>query len=375
MRIKTCDEVLNKLLEIGDSVGNPDDIDVYWKRTDKANLEYARKRGVSEYITFAGLGRVDNKRWPTGAREGSKNAERGAYTPRSLASLCKFLEREFKDCGDCLFVSGDGRALNDIVVENGKVVLVFGRATGCFTRESVENEETNMKKLNITKEQFNRSSYFRNKYGKLEYVSESGKLFKTNKGKVLMFKESIKDIAPGIQDWGTTVYIEELGAELDWKEVFGFVKADCRLYPLLEEDIGVKPYKEPSDRQIRNWIKTKPENFIDYLKEFGYYDYANGTDRDDLEYESTRRSARRFNERTAMTAKEAEKQLRAIGDNDPDSIIWILGDILRGVAENCDETLAYDIVNSVNEPKLAQLTMAIFQDIWDGRLNDGDYED
>jgi hypothetical protein len=98
----------------------------------------------------------------------------------------------------------------------------------------------------------------------------------------------------------------------------------------------------------------------------------------ELARESTRRarrSARRFNERTAMTAKEAEKQLRAIGDNDPDSIIWILGDILRGVAENCDETLAYDIVNSVNEPKLAQLTMAIFQDIWDGRLNDGDYED
>ena len=189
MRIKTCDEVLNKLLEIGDSVDNPADIDVYWKFTDKASLEYARKHGVSEYITFAGLGRVNNKRWPTGAREGSKNAERGAYTPKSLASLCKFLEREFKDCGDCLFVSGDGRSLNDIVVENGKVVLVFGRATGCFTRESVENEETKMKKLNITKEQFNRSRYFKNKYGELEYVSESGKMFKTNKGKVLMFKE------------------------------------------------------------------------------------------------------------------------------------------------------------------------------------------
>ena len=49
-----------------------------------------------------------------------------------------------------------------------------------------------MKKLNITKEQFNRSRYFRNKYGELEYVSESGRLFKTNKGKILMFNESIK---------------------------------------------------------------------------------------------------------------------------------------------------------------------------------------
>ena len=65
-----------------------------------------------------------------------------------------------------------------------------------------------MKKLNITKEQFEKSRYFKNKYGTLEYVSESGKVFKTNKGKVLMFKEAIKDFAPGIQDWGTTIYVE-----------------------------------------------------------------------------------------------------------------------------------------------------------------------
>ena len=51
-----------------------------------------------------------------------------------------------------------------------------------------------MKKLNITKEQFNKSRYFKNKYGTLEYVSESGKIFKTDKGKVLMFKESFTDM-------------------------------------------------------------------------------------------------------------------------------------------------------------------------------------
>ena len=47
-----------------------------------------------------------------------------------------------------------------------------------------------MKKLNITKEAFEKSNYFKNKYGTLEYVSESGKVFKTDKGKILMFKES-----------------------------------------------------------------------------------------------------------------------------------------------------------------------------------------
>lgn len=51
-----------------------------------------------------------------------------------------------------------------------------------------------MKKLSITKEQFEKSRYFKNKYGKLEYVSESGKVFKTSKGKLLKFKESTKKL-------------------------------------------------------------------------------------------------------------------------------------------------------------------------------------
>ena len=50
-----------------------------------------------------------------------------------------------------------------------------------------------MKKLPITKEAFEKSKYFTNKYGKLEYVSESGKLFKTDKGKIMKFKESVSD--------------------------------------------------------------------------------------------------------------------------------------------------------------------------------------
>lgn len=51
-----------------------------------------------------------------------------------------------------------------------------------------------MKKLPITKEAFEKSKYFNRKYGKLEYVSESGKLFKTNKGHVIKFvNESEED--------------------------------------------------------------------------------------------------------------------------------------------------------------------------------------
>ena len=53
-----------------------------------------------------------------------------------------------------------------------------------------------MKKLNIPKEAFEKSRYFTKKYGRLEYVSESGNLFKTSKGKVLMFNEDSLDDIP-----------------------------------------------------------------------------------------------------------------------------------------------------------------------------------
>ena len=51
-----------------------------------------------------------------------------------------------------------------------------------------------MKKLNITKKQFGESKYFTDKYGKLEYVSESGQFYKTTKGEVLKFIKESKDM-------------------------------------------------------------------------------------------------------------------------------------------------------------------------------------
>lgn len=53
-------------------------------------------------------------------------------------------------------------------------------------------EKEIMKKLNITKRQFKESKYFNDKYGTLEYVSESGRIYKTSKGRILMFKESMR---------------------------------------------------------------------------------------------------------------------------------------------------------------------------------------
>ena len=50
-----------------------------------------------------------------------------------------------------------------------------------------------MKKLNITKERFDKSRYFQKKYGELKYVSESGKLYKTAKGEVIKFLKEDTD--------------------------------------------------------------------------------------------------------------------------------------------------------------------------------------
>lgn len=44
-----------------------------------------------------------------------------------------------------------------------------------------------MKKLKVTKERFENSRYFTRKYGKLAFVSESGKTYKTEKGEIIRF--------------------------------------------------------------------------------------------------------------------------------------------------------------------------------------------
>ena len=156
-----------------------------------------------------------------------------------------------------------------------------------------------MKRLNITKEQFNRSRYFQRKYGKLEYVSESGKLFKTNKGQVLKFNESIRDIGYGVQDWGSTVYVEPLGAEMSWEDVYFIVRHDCSIYPRLEKMVGVGPREKPTDDMIRSWIEKRPKEFVEYLKELGAYnDNFDGDQYDDYE-----ESTKKFKESTRRTRR------------------------------------------------------------------------
>lgn len=117
-----------------------------------------------------------------------------------------------------------------------------------------------MKKLNITKKQYAESKYFNKKYGALKFVSESGKLYKTDKGVVLALegtdevhpenaettKESIEDIMAAKEDevGGTdkgdeeTIKKEEVVAALtDVVEVIKGIAADNEIeVPGLAED-------------------------------------------------------------------------------------------------------------------------------------------
>ena len=49
-----------------------------------------------------------------------------------------------------------------------------------------------MKKLNITKEHYNKSRYFKNKYGRLTHVNESKNVYRTSKGKLIRFVSEAK---------------------------------------------------------------------------------------------------------------------------------------------------------------------------------------
>jgi hypothetical protein len=69
-----------------------------------------------------------------------------------------------------------------------------------------------MKKLNITKERFEKSRYFQKKYGTLKYVSESGNLYKTSKGKIMKFKESA---STSYNEDGESLYKKIVGEHAD----------------------------------------------------------------------------------------------------------------------------------------------------------------
>ena len=114
-----------------------------------------------------------------------------------------------------------------------------------------------MKKLNITREAFEKSKHFQRKYGKLEYVSESGKLYKTDKGHVIKFvKES--------DESGSSPWFDDRGDML--KTLPGDCILACSGQGRVDDDVAF-------------WVKELDftnglprERTINYLREYGAWD-------------------------------------------------------------------------------------------------------
>ncbi len=161
-----------------------------------------------------------------------------------------------------------------------------------------------MKKLNITKERFEKSRYFQKKYGTLEYVNESGKVFKTSKGKLLKFKESV--------DWE------------DDPEYYG----DGRLHVF---DYGEDyPFKE-------QYVVMFPSGSVLYTSPGGYVSYWD--DQDTMSYSTMEEMEDNF------TAHDGEDEYVPTEVSDLTSLPRDLKDVIRSAAR---ET-GYDIDKDVEE--------------------------
>ena len=191
--------------------------------------------------------------------------------------------------------------IEDIAVSNITIKDVEFTKPTMNAREAITVESRKMKKLNITKEQLNRSRYFKDKYGELEYVSESGKMFKTNKGKVLMFKESASK--------GFEKFCEELKSK--FSDIDG-----VKIYLMDNEDgsntitVSIRRFDDarsvwyPEDvKKIGQFIKRKCDRFgwtVDKNVEYrlGITDFyiTEIESSNDIVKESTKKFGKKFNE-------------------------------------------------------------------------------
>ena len=111
-----------------------------------------------------------------------------------------------------------------------------------------------MKKLNITKDKFTESKYFTTKYGKLEYVSESGNVYKTSKGHVLKFvneSESVDEelkvkAMAAAKILGVIAFLGD--EELDKKYELFSRQRDIRAAKMADAILDIKAYRDAANK-------------------------------------------------------------------------------------------------------------------------------
>lgn len=207
-----------------------------------------------------------------------------------------------------------------------------------------------MKKLNITKERFEKSRYFTKKYGKLEYVSESGKLFKTSKGKVLKFNESADFDDEGHLDADEDNPKFSIGDKVIWNDSLWKV-VDCWYDSI-----------EGSNLYDLKGLDTREETSDVPGDELCAHDGG-------IAYESTKKFGRKFNERT-----------RFMNTSDVESVIFAALNKVGGVirVERTDngyilETKDDDFKIDLNIEKIDDSYMNESRSVIDSNAGDGDY--
>ena len=111
-----------------------------------------------------------------------------------------------------------------------------------------------MKKLNITKDKFTESKYFTTKYGKLEYVSESGNVYKTSKGHVLKFVNESESVDEELKTKAMAAakllgVIAFLGdEELDKKYELFKRQKNIRAAKMADAILDIKAYRDAANK-------------------------------------------------------------------------------------------------------------------------------
>ena len=187
--------------------------------------------------------------------------------------------------------------IEDIAISNITIKDVEFTKPTMNAREAITVESKKMKKLNMTKEQFNRSKYFQRKYGKLEYVSESGRLFKTNKGKVLMFvkessdggKSRIERLCTNLEKQYDTLTYDEIEGKL--KEA-GFVLDEYgggdKAYAVFVHDCGIVANVE------YKFVRTYPGRDSWHAGDVTYFGWYDDPDYQRWSNESTKKFGKKF---------------------------------------------------------------------------------
>ena len=145
------DELMAKFLEIQKKLGKKSkNTFVYWtyEPMDEGVQEYLDRKGYEPMGTWYSVQYSSELCWPTGAWLGSKHEKTRRAT--SVQELCDWFEKNQEKLGGRKFIGALSgyENVNDIKIENGRVVVVFGKTEDVIT-EGDEGYDSDTPKIYV----------------------------------------------------------------------------------------------------------------------------------------------------------------------------------------------------------------------------------